>query len=66
MTENHHPYSIRLEPNEDDAGRRYCWSIYQYGSLLANSALSFATKREATVEAERRVAIMTARRKAIT
>ena len=65
MTENHHPYSINLEPNEDGECRRYCWSIYQGNRVIANSAQSFATKREATVEAERRVAIMTARRKAV-
>jgi hypothetical protein len=59
------PYSFKLEPNEDGAGRRYCWIIYQGNRVIANSAQSFATKREATVEAERRVAIMMARRKAV-
>lgn len=53
-----HPYSIRLETNSDGPSRRYCWSIYEGGKLLANSAHSFATKREATAEAERRAQIM--------
>jgi hypothetical protein len=51
------PYSIKLEPNQDAVGRRYCWSIYQGNRVIANSAHSYATKREATAEAERRVAI---------
>ena len=59
------PYSFKLEPNEDGEGRRYCWSIYQGKRVIANSAQSYATKREATVEAERRVAMMMARRKAV-
>jgi hypothetical protein len=63
MTEKQ-PYSIKLEPNEDGEGRRYCWSIYKDSRLLVNSAHSYATKREATAEAERRAAIMMARGKA--
>jgi hypothetical protein len=55
-----HPYSIKLEPNSDGENRRYCWSIYEGDKLLANSAHSYATKREAIAEAERRAQIMAA------
>jgi hypothetical protein len=58
-----HPYSIKLEPNSDGPTRRYCWSIYKGNKPLANSARSYATKREAIAEAERRAQIVVAKEK---
>jgi hypothetical protein len=61
-----HPFSIRIELADSGENRRYCWSIYEKGNVLANSPHSYATKREATADAERRAEIIMAnfRRKA--
>jgi hypothetical protein len=55
-----HPFSIRIELAEGGENRRYCWSIYERGNVLANSPHSYATKREASADAERRVQIIMA------
>jgi hypothetical protein len=53
MPQNH-PFTIRIETESGAESRRYHWSIFEGAKLRGNSAHSYATRREATAEAERR------------
>jgi hypothetical protein len=55
-----HPFTIRIERTDDGERTRYCWSIFDASHLRANSPHSYATKREAKIEGEKRARILVA------